>query len=61
MPFLLRSDRGKEVLLLADAYYRFYVLNKKATGTRPENEETLKLRDCYMFGTSTADLKIESN
>jgi hypothetical protein len=45
------------VLLLADAHYSLYVLNKKATGS---NKTTLKLRDCYMFGTSTANIKIES-
>jgi hypothetical protein len=24
------------------------------------SEDTLKLRDCYMFGTSTANIRIES-
>ena len=60
-PSFFRSDRGKEVLLLADAHYSLYVLHKKATGTCPEDEDELKLRDCYMFGTSTANIKIESS
>jgi hypothetical protein len=59
-PSFFRSDRGKEVLLLADAHFSFYVLNKKATGTCLEDEGTLKLRDSYMFGTSTANVRIES-
>ena len=59
-PSFFRSDRGKEVLLLADAQYSFYVLNQKAKGTCPEDEDELKLRDCYMFGTSTANIRIES-
>lgn len=61
-PSFWRSDRGKEVLLLADAQYSFYVLHKRteAGGLTPEQEALLKLRDCYMFGTSTANIKIES-
>ena len=59
-PSFFRSDRGKEVLLLADAHYSLYVLHKRAAGTSLEDEETLKLRDCYMFGTSTANIRIES-
>lgn len=59
-PSFFRSDRGKEVLLLADAHYSFYVLNQKAKETCPENPDDLRLRDCYMFGTSTANVRIES-
>ena len=61
-PSFWRSDRGKEVLLLADAQYSFFLLHKKAEagGLTPEEEDSLKFRDCYMFGTSTANVKIES-
>lgn len=58
-PFF-RSDRGKEVLLLADAHYSFYVLDRKAKGTCPKDEDSLRLRECYMFDTSTANISIES-
>jgi hypothetical protein len=54
-----RSDGGKEILLLADVYYSFYVLNRKVTGMCPDDEESLRLRDYYMFRTSTANIKIE--
>lgn len=37
-----------------------YVLDKKAKGTCPVNENSLRLRKCYMFGTSTANIRIES-
>lgn len=40
-PSFFRSDRGKEVLLLANAQYSFYVLDQKAKGTCPENEDSL--------------------
>ena len=59
-PFFFRSDRGTETLLLADAQYSFYILNKKASGNCPEDEDTLRLRECYMYGTSTANIRIES-
>jgi hypothetical protein len=54
------SDRGKEVLLLADAQYNFYIRHRRATGTCPEDAEALNLRECYMLGTSTANMRIES-
>lgn len=50
-PSFFRSDRGKEVLLLADAHYSFYVLDRKAKGICQEDENSLRLRECYMFGT----------
>lgn len=59
-PSFFRSDRGKEALLLVDAHYSFYVLDQEAKGTAPEDLESLRLRDCYMFGTSTANIRIES-
>jgi hypothetical protein len=59
-PSFFRSDRGKEVLLLADAHFSLYVLHKREQGLAPEAEDTLRLRDCYMFGTSTANIRIES-
>jgi hypothetical protein len=59
-PSFFRSDRGKEVLLLADAHFSLYVLHKKEKGLLPEEEDALRLRDCYMFGTSTANIRIES-
>ena len=59
-PAFFRSDRGKEVLMLADAHYSFYTEYKRGEGATEEELETLPLRGCYMFGTSTANIKIES-
>jgi|SRR6266516_4645582 len=59
-PSYFRSDRGKEVLLLADAQFNFYIRHRQALGTCPEDEESLNIRECYMFGTSTANIRIES-
>lgn len=59
-PSFFRSDCGKEVLLLADAHYSFYVLDRKTKGTCPDDKDSIRLREYYMFGTSTANVKIES-
>jgi len=59
-PSFFRSDRGKEVLLLADAQFSLYILHKRSIGVADASEDTLRLRDCYMFGTSTANIRIES-
>jgi len=59
-PSFWRSDRGKEVLLLADAHYSFFRKHREAQGASPEEIDSLRFRDCYMFGTSTANIKIES-
>jgi len=59
-PSFWRSDRGKEVLLLADAHYSFFRKHKQTEGASLEEVDSLRFRDCYMFGTSTANIKIES-
>jgi hypothetical protein len=48
------------VLLLADSHYSFFRKHKQAEGATPEEVDALRFRDCYMFGTSTANIKIES-
>jgi hypothetical protein len=53
----LSFDRGKEVLLLADSHFSFYRKHKQAEGATQEQMNALRLRDCYMFGTSTANRK----
>jgi len=59
-PSFWRSDRGKEVTLLADSQFSFFIKHKQALGATPEQLLSLRFRDCYMFGTSTANIKIES-
>lgn len=59
-PKFWRSDRGKEVLLLADSHYSFYQKHRESLGDTSEQLASLRFRDCYIFGTSTANIKIES-
>jgi hypothetical protein len=39
-PPFFRSDRGKEVLLLADAQYNFYIRHRRATGNVPRGRRS---------------------
>lgn len=59
-PSYWRSDRGKEVLLLADAHFTFFRKHRQAQGASSEEIKAARLRDCYMFRTSTANIRIES-
>ena len=49
LPRRFRSDKGKETILAADAVYSFRLK------LRPEST----FRDCWWYGTSTANIKIE--
>jgi hypothetical protein len=49
-PRFVRSDRGVETVMLADAHYQLQ------TFAEPE----LQFQDCYLYGTSTANQRIEA-
>jgi hypothetical protein len=49
-PRFVRSDRGVETVMLADAHYQLQ------TSAEPE----LQFQDCYLYGTSTANQRIEA-
>lgn len=59
-PKFWRSDRGNEVLLLADSHYSFYQKHRESQGDTLDQVASLPFRSCYMFGSSTANIKIES-
>ena len=46
--------------MLADAHFSFYIEHRRASGLTKEELKRLPLRDCYMYGTSTANIRIES-
>jgi hypothetical protein len=58
-PDYIRSDRGSETPLVADAQYSFYIAKQRAEGVTEEALEALSLRECYFFGVSTSNVKIE--
>lgn len=54
IPEILRSDRGSETILIADAHYQ---LSNRLRGSE---SEPLGFQDCFLFGTSTANERIEA-
>jgi hypothetical protein len=71
MPEILRTDRGSETPMLADAHYTLRVNNdhyrdKDRSCTLPyrnhggDGNEGLLLEHCYYFGESTRNLAVES-
>jgi hypothetical protein len=67
-PAHIRSDRGGETLMLAEAQYSFYLLYLKRRNAHLPVEERLSnedinntpVRKCYWFGTSPANTRVES-
>jgi hypothetical protein len=59
-PRFFRSDRGRETLQLADIHYSLFLLYKRSQGLTEEQLACIKPRHCYLFGTSTANIRIES-
>lgn len=59
-PRFWRSDHGNEVLMLADAHFSFYREYKRSQGFTDDEVDSIRVRQCYMFGSSTANIKIES-
>ncbi|KAL1959742.1 hypothetical protein VTO42DRAFT_1328 [Malbranchea cinnamomea] len=50
LAWILRSDRGVETTLIAAAYHAF----------RKKNDPNISFSDCYRFGTSIANQRIEA-
>jgi hypothetical protein len=64
-PRIIRSDRGAETSILADIQYDLATTDMYDKGISPvdENGEALEewpLREFYVFGTSTLNIRIES-
>lgn len=52
IPYIVRSDRGKETPLAAEVHF--------ALARTMQDNPGFKLRDCWYYGTSTANQRIES-
>jgi len=47
--------------MLADAHYSLYVKHRQGEDNMStEESESLPLRDCYLYGTSTANILVET-
>ncbi|KAH8661805.1 hypothetical protein BGZ61DRAFT_368878, partial [Ilyonectria robusta] len=57
MPNIIRSDRGQETILMAGAHY---YLSKTRVRAREGIPQDVRFRDCWIYGKSTHNEKIES-
>lgn len=53
----IRADRGQETVLLTDAHLRFFLEYRHIAGDA--TLDTLPVIDCFWFGPSTANQRIE--
>jgi hypothetical protein len=49
-PRFIRSDRGTETILLAEAHHKL----------QQSNNPEILISECYLYGTSTANQRIEA-
>lgn len=54
MPQKMRSDRGTETILIADAFHQL------CRRQEDRSEEDRDINECWMFGKSTANQRIEA-
>jgi len=59
-PRFIHADRGQEAVLLADAHLRFFLEHRRITGDDQSTLDTLPVSDCFWFGPSTANQRIEN-
>jgi len=59
-PKLICSGRGQEVVLLTDAHLRLYYEHRLQAGLTPEALNDIALSECFVFGPSTANQRIEN-
>jgi hypothetical protein len=52
IPYIIRSDRGKETPLAAEVHF--------ALSRTMNDNPHFKLNDCWFYGTSTANQRVES-
>lgn len=57
MPNIIRSDRGRETILMAAAHF---FLSQRRNRIFEGVREEVQFRDCWVYGKSTHNEKIES-
>jgi hypothetical protein len=59
-PQFIRADKGQEAVLLADAHLRLFLEYCHILGDDPATLDTLPVADCFFFGASTANQRMEN-
>lgn len=60
IPQLIRSDRGVETSMMADAHYKLRSTAFDRDKNHTESTEELSITDVWAYGTSTLNVRIES-
>jgi len=58
-PNFLRTDKGTETIMLADAHFSLYVEAALREQWSEEQYLAIRLTDCYIYGPSTRNIRIE--
>ncbi len=59
-PQIIRSDRGSETSMMADLHYSLEVQHQQTEFNHNQATNPVPLRQCYMYGKSTTNQRIES-
>jgi len=59
-PRFICADKGQEAVLLADAHLRLFLDHRRAVGDDEATLDTLPVAECFFFGSSSANQRIEN-
>ena len=59
-PRLIRSDKGTETFLLCDVHFSLFIEAQLREVFSDEYYQSLRISDCYIYGPSTRNVRIES-
>jgi hypothetical protein len=59
-PRFIRADKGQEAVLLGDAHLRLFLDHRHVLGDDQSTLDTLPVADCFFFGASSANQRIEN-
>jgi hypothetical protein len=58
-PSFIRTDKGTETILLADAHFSLYIEAALEENWPDEEYATVRINDCYVYGPSTRNVRVE--
>jgi hypothetical protein len=58
-PSFIRTDKGTETIMLADAHFSLFTEAELAEHWPDEEYDSLSVTDCYIYGPSTRNVRVE--
>jgi hypothetical protein len=58
-PSFIRTDKGTETIMLADAHFSLFTEAALAEHWPDEEYDSLRITDCYIYGPSTRNVRVE--